>query len=224
MAHPDERDAVVDFLKRMNALTELSFARLLPWLELCPRKFTRWRGRNGKAHEHPAQVPRDHWLEPLEKQAIISYAVNHPLEGYRSLTFLMMDTDVAAVAPATTYRVLKKAGLIGHAKGQPWKKGTGFIQPLPPHEHWQTGFPYLNIGSTCYFRCCVPDDCSRAMPAWDIRPAMREIDAEIVIQKAREVHSEARPRSISGQGSRFKSREFKAFITQWQASHVTTSP
>jgi hypothetical protein len=30
MAHPDERDAVVDFLKRMNALTELSFAQLLP--------------------------------------------------------------------------------------------------------------------------------------------------------------------------------------------------
>jgi hypothetical protein len=53
---------------------------------------------------------------------------------------------------------------------------------------------------------------------------MREIDAEIVIQKAREAHPDARPRIISDQGSRFKSREFKAFITQWQASHVTTSP
>ena len=215
---------MVDFLKRMNALTELPFARLLPWLELCPRKFGRWRGRYGKANEHNAQVPRDHWLEPQEKQAIISYALHHPLEGYRSLTFMMMDADVAAVAPATTYRVLKKAGLIGRAKGQPSKKGTGFIQPLTPHEHWHTDFSYLNIGGTFYFLCCVLVGCSRASLAWDIRPAMREIDAEIVIQKAREVHSEARPRSISGQGSRFKSREFKAFITQWQASHVTTSP
>lgn len=215
---------MVDFLKRMNAITELPLARLLPWLELCPRKFGRWRGRYGKANEHNAQVPRDHWLEPQEKQAIISYALQHPLEGYRSLTFMMMDGDVAAVAPATTYRVLKMAELIGRAKGQPSKKGTGFIQPLNPHEHWHTDFSYLNIGGTFYFLCCVLDGCSRAILAWDIRPAMREIDAEIVIQKAREAHPDARPRIISDQGSQFKSREFKAFITQWQASHVMTSP
>ena len=215
---------MVDFLKRMNALTELPFARLLPWLELCPRKFARWRGRYGKANEHHAQVPRDHWLEPWEKEAMISYAIQHPLEGYRSLTFMMLDADVAAVAPATTYRVLKKAGLIGRAKGQPSKKGTGFIQPLAPHEHWHTDFSYLNIGGTFYFLCCVLDGCSRAILAWDIRPAMREIDAEIVIQKAREAHPEARPRIITDQGSQFKSREFKTFIAQWQASHVMTSP
>ena len=215
---------MVDFLKRMNALTELPFARLLPWLELCPRKFGRWRGRYGKVNEHNAQVPRDHWLEPWEKEAMISYAIQHPLEGYRSLTFMMLDADVAAVAPATTCRVLKKAGLIGHAKGQPSKKGTGFIQPLAPHEHWHTDFSYLNIGGTFYFLCAVPDGCSRAILAWDIRPAMREMDAEIVIQKAREAHPHARPRMISDQGSQFKSREFKAFIAQWQASHVMTSP
>jgi transposase InsO family protein len=33
-----------------------------------------------------------------------------------------------------------------------------------------------------------------------------------------------RPRIISDQGSQFKSREFKSFIAQWQASHVMTSP
>lgn len=60
--------------------------------------------------------------------------------------------------------------------------------------------------------------------AWDIRPTMREIDAEIVLQKAREAYPEARPRIITDQGSQFKGREFKAFIAQWQASHVMTSP
>jgi putative transposase len=214
----------VDFLKRMNTLTEIPFGRLLPWLELCPRKFARWRERYGKANEHNAEVPRDHWLEPQEKEAILSYALAHPLEGYRSLTFMMLDADVAAVAPATAYRVLKAAGLIGRHKGKPSKKGTGFIQPLAPHEHWHIDFSYLNIGGTFYFLCCVLEGCSRAILAWDIRPAMREIDAEIVVQKAREAHPEARPRIISDQGSQFKSREFKAFITLWQASHVMTSP
>ncbi|MFZ9936675.1 MAG: transposase [Luteolibacter sp.] len=60
--------------------------------------------------------------------------------------------------------------------------------------------------------------------AWDIRPTMREFDSEIVLQKAREIYPEARPRIITDQGSQFKSRKFKSFITQWQASHVMTSP
>ena len=215
---------MVDFLKRMNTLTTIPFGNLLRWCELCPRKFARWRERYGKANEHNAAVPRDHWLEAWEKQAIIDYARAHPLDGYRSLTFMMIDADVAAVAPSTTYRVLKGAGLIGRADGKPSKKGSGFVQPLAPHEHWHVDFSYLNIGGVFYFLCAVLDGCSRMIVAWDIRPTMREIDSEIVLQKAREAFPEAKPRIITDQGSQFKSREFKSFIAQWQASHVMTSP
>jgi len=215
---------VVDFLKRINMLTEIPFRNLLTWCELCPRKFSRWRERYGKANEHNAQVPREHWLEESEKQAIINYARQHPLEGYRTLAFMMLDADVAAVAPTTTYRVLKAADLIGRSGGKPSKKGTGFVQPLAPHEHWHVDFSYLNIGGVFYFLCAVLDGCSRMIVAWDIRPTMREIDSEIVLQKAREAYPHARPRIITDQGSQFKSREFKTFITQWQASHVMTSP
>ena len=215
---------MVDFLKRINMLTEIPFRNLLTWCELCPRKFSRWRERYGKANEHNAQVPREHWLEEWEKQAIINYARQHPLEGYRTLAFMMLDADVAAVAPTTTYRVLKAADLIGRSGGKPSKKGTGFVQPLAPHEHWHVDFSYLNIGGVFYFLCAVLDGCSRMIVAWDIRPTMREIDSEIVLQKAREAYPHTRPRIITDQGSQFKSREFKTFITQWQASHVMTSP
>ncbi len=208
----------------MNTLTTTPFAKLLRWCELCPRKFARWRDRYGKANEHNAQVPRDHYLEEWERQAIVNYAREHPLDGYRSLTFMMLDADIAAVAPSTTYRVLKDAGLIGRANGKPSKKGTGFVQPLAPHDHWHVDFSYLNIGGVFHFLCAVLDGCSRAIVAWDIRPTMREIDAEIVIQKARETYPDARPRIITDQGSQFKGREFKSFVAQWQASHVMTSP
>jgi len=96
------------------------------------------------------------------------------------------------------------------------------VRSLAPHEHWHIEFSYLNIGGTFYFLCCVLDGCSRAVLAWDIRPAMREIDVQIVVQKAREAQPEARPRIISDQGSQFQSREFKAFITQWQAIRPKT--
>jgi len=84
--------------------------QLLFWLGLSPRKFQRWKDRYGKANEHNAMIPRDHWTEPEERAAIIRFARQYPLEGYRRLTFMMLDGDVAAVSPATTYRVLKAVG------------------------------------------------------------------------------------------------------------------
>jgi hypothetical protein len=30
---------------------------------------------------------------------------------------------------------------------QPSKKGTGFVQPMRPHEHWHIDVAYLNVGA-----------------------------------------------------------------------------
>jgi hypothetical protein len=132
------RDRVVDFLEHYHRLTGLAMVQLLFWLGLSPRKFHRWKDRYGKANEHNAMIPRDHWIEPQERAAIIQFARQYPLEGYRRLTFMMLDRDVAAVSPATTYRVLKAAGLIGSRFLAHSRKGQGFVQPLQPHQHWQS--------------------------------------------------------------------------------------
>ena len=81
-------------------------------------------------------VPRDHWIEPEVKAAIVDFHAKNPLEGYRRLTFMMLDQDVAAVSPSTAHRVLSAAGRLDRWKRGPSKKGTGFVQPLAPHEHW----------------------------------------------------------------------------------------
>jgi putative transposase len=195
------RDTVVDAINHLHEHTELPQRRLLSWLELCVRKFSRWRQRYGKVNEHNAQVPRDHQIKPQERKAIIDYANAHPLEGYRALTYMMMDADVAAVSPATTYRVLKSAGIIDPFKGKPSKKGTGFVQPLAPHEHWHTDFSYIKMGNSFYFLCAVLDDCSRSILAWDIRPGMTETDVQIVLQQARETYPQVKPNVITDQGS-----------------------
>ncbi len=179
------RDRVVDFLKHYHRLSGLALVRLLFWLGLSPRKFQRWKDRYGKANEHNAMVARDHGIEPAERAAIVQFAGQYPLEGYRRLTFMMLDRDIAAVSPATTSRVLKGAGLIGARFLAPARKGQGFVQPLQPHEHWHVDFSYLNLGGTFYYLCSVLDGASRTILAWDIRPQMREADAEIVIQRAR---------------------------------------
>src|SRR5207253_8177212 len=67
-----------------------------------------WRDRYGKANEHNAWVPRDFWLEEWEKQAIIDFHRKNPLEGYRRLTYMMLDADIVAVSPSSVWRVLSQ--------------------------------------------------------------------------------------------------------------------
>jgi hypothetical protein len=43
---------------------------------------------------------RDFWIEEHERAAIVEFHENNPLEGYRRLTFMMLDQDVVAVSPA----------------------------------------------------------------------------------------------------------------------------
>jgi hypothetical protein len=95
------RDLVVDFVRRWMEKTEISVGRFIHWLGVRASKFYDWRERYGRVNEHNGWIPRDFWLEPWEKQAIIGFHREHPLEGYRRLTFMMLDADVVAVSPSS---------------------------------------------------------------------------------------------------------------------------
>lgn len=187
-------------------------------------KFYDWRKRYGKVNEHNGKVPRDHWIEEWERQAIVDFHAKNPLEGYRRLTFMMLDANVVAVSPATTYRVLRAAGLMDRWNKKPSKKGTGFVQPKAPHKHWHIDIAYINIAGTFYYLCSVLDGYSRYIPHWELREAMKEADVEIVLQRAQEKFPDARPRVISDNGPQFIARDFKEFIRLVGMTHVRTSP
>lgn len=196
----------------------------MDWLAVSKSKFHTWINRYGKANEHNAPIPRDFWLEEWERQAIIGFYHNNPLEGYRRLTFMMLDQNIVAVSPASTWRVLSKAGLLDKWNKKPSKKGTGFVQPLLPHEHWHVDISYLNISGTFYYLCSLLDGCSRFIVHWEIRERMLESDVEIIIERAKEKFPEARPRIISDNGPQFIAKDFKEFIRLSGMTHVRTSP
>jgi transposase InsO family protein len=215
---------VVDFVTRMAERTEIPVRHLAGWLEVPPGKFYAWRDRYGKANEHNGKVPRDHWIEGWEREAIVAFFTKYPLEGYRRLTYMMLDEDVVAVSPSTTYRVLKAAGLLDRWDRKPSRKGTGFEAPDAPHRHWHTDITYVNIAGTFYYLCSVLDGYSRSVIHWEIREAMKEVDVELVIQRAREKIPGVKPRVISDNGPQFVARDFKVFIRETGMTHVRTSP
>ncbi len=170
----DTRDQVVDFVRTWSDKTQIPRHRLVGWLGIAKSKFHDWQQRHRKDNEHTAWLPRDHWLEPQERQAILYFQAQYPLEGYRRLAFMLLDRDLVAASPASVHRVLQKAGRLSRRKTTPSQKGRGFQQPLQPHEHWHVDVSYLNIAGTFYFLCSVLDGCSRAIVHWEIRETMKE--------------------------------------------------
>lgn len=204
--------------------TELPIKVFLLWLALSPAKFYRWKQRYGKANEHNGKIPRDFWIEEHERQAILNFHEQHPLEGYRRLTFMMLDHDVVAVSPSTVYRVLRAAGRLDRWNKKPSCKGKGFKQPEAAHQHWHTDVAHVNVGGTFYYLISVLDGYSRFLLHWELRESMKEEDIEIVLQRTLEMYPEARPRLISDNGSAFIARDFKVFIREAGMTHVRTSP
>ena len=220
----DTRDQLVDFVRDWSDKTDIPVCRFMPWIGIGSSKFHDWKHRFGKVNEHNAWVPRDHWLSDDEKQRICAFARANPLEGYRRLTFMMLDADQVACSPASVYRVLKANDLLAGSSPNITKKGTGFVQPLQAHEHWHVDVSYLNIAGTFYFLCSVLDGFSRFIAHWEIREKMEESDVEIIIQRAREKFPNAKPRIISDNGPQFIAKDFKEFIRVAGMTHVKTSP
>ena len=197
---------------------------MLRWASLSRAKFAEWIKRYGKANEHNAMVPRDHWVTDEERARILDFHAQHPLDGYRRITFMMLDQDVVAVSPTTTWRVLSAAGVLDRWNRKPTKKGTGFVQPLAPHEHWHIDIAYLNVSGTFYYLCSVLDGASRAIVHHEIRETMKETEVELILQRAREKHPGEKPRVITDNGPQFVARDFKEFIRVAGMTHVRTSP
>ena len=187
-------------------------------------KYFSWRERYGKVNEHNAWIPRDFWLDPWEEEAILRYYSDHGTEGYRRLAFMMLDADIVAVSPSSVYRVLVKAGVMRKWDRRASKKGSGFEQPLKAHEHWHIDVSYLNIRGTFYYLCSILDGYSRAVVHHEIRQQMKEMDVELILERAKEKYPRARPRIISDNGPQFIARDFKEFIRISGMHHVRTSP
>lgn len=218
------RDEVVDFVEHGSQRTGLAVKRLLKWLELPGGKYHAWRGRQGQPNGHNGAQPRHFWLLEGEREAIIAFAVAHPVEGYRRLTYMMLDADVVAVSPSSVYRVLKAAGLLARPPAESSGKGKGFEQPQRPHAHWHIDVSYLNLAGTFYYLCAVLDGYSRFIVHWEIRERMQEADIEIILQRARERVGAVSPRIISDNGPQFIARDFKEYIRLMGMTHVRTSP
>lgn len=187
-------------------------------------KYYIWCSRLGLPNDHNGIIPKNNWVLDWEKQAVISYAKDHPGEGYRRLTYMMIDDNIVALSPSAVYRILKRAGLLNKWNNtKKSAKGRGFEQPTGPHQHWHVDIKYVNYKGTFLFLISVIDGYSRYITHHELRQNMQEFDVELTIQKALEKFPGNNPRIISDNGSQFISKDFAAYLKLAQLQHVKTS-
>ena len=95
-----------------------------------------WRAR---AEEGPlAEIPRGPTsydrLLPDEVEAIKGFALRHPKTGYRKLTYMMLDQDIACVSESAVYRVLREADLLRRWKRSVRSSGVCSFKPTGPNQ------------------------------------------------------------------------------------------
>jgi len=215
---------VVDFVHRWSPKIPISQQQILNWIGMSASKLYNWEQRYGQRNQHNASLPRGQWLEQWEKEAILDYYDQHSQEGYRRLSYMMLDADVVAVSPSSVYRVLKRAGKMRKWAKTPSKKGQGFQQPDKPHHQWHMDISYINISGTFYYLCTILDGYSRFVVHWEIREQMTEQDVEIILQRSKEKVPGAKPQIISDNGPQFIAKGFKEFIRISGMTHIRTSP
>ncbi len=220
---PDVRDGVVATVEGQARRCAIPRTKLLGWAEVGRSVYYGWRDRQGAGNRPGGVAPNPRAATAAEKAAVLAYARAHPGQGYRRLAYMMIDGDVACLSPSAVYGILKGGGLLG-APPRPSSKGGGFKQPSAPHRHWHIDFTYLNLSGTFYFLCAVLDGHSRAILAWDISPTMTAGDAGLVLQRAHELHPEAKPRVINDNGKQFVGRESTTLLKLHGFGQATTSP
>jgi len=98
-----------------------------------------------------------------------------------------------AVSPSSVWRVLSQVGCLSPWKGKPSKKGTGFQQPLEPHQHWHIDVSYINVSGTFYYLCSVLDGYSRKIVHWELKESMTEAEIEIILERDLQTRSHCHP-------------------------------
>ncbi len=211
---------LLELVRVTQGRTGWTVRRILKALGLTKARYRDWMkraARDALADRPPIAAWRDGILAE-EKAAVIQYALAHPRDGYRRLTWQMVDEDVAYLSPSSVYRVLKEADLLSR-----WKRstssGTAPAQPTRPHERWHTDLMYLRIQDTWYFLVTVLDAYSRYVVHWELLTTMRAADVQLVMQHALETTG-AKPDVVTDNGSQFTAQEFKKLVRRFAFKHI----
>jgi transposase InsO family protein len=195
--------------------------RILGVLELKRSVYFSWCHRQDQgllADKHPLKTSLEKVL-PEEERALVDYALKHPKEGYRRLSWMMVDENVAYLKPGTVYNILSRRDLLYR-----WRRSQSIgkppDKPTKPNQRWHTDIMYLWLNGRWYFYVGVIDGYSRYLVHGELLVSMTADEVSLVVQRALEKHPGAKPEIVNDNGTQFTGHEFKRLIKRFELSQI----
>ena len=154
----------MSFIPWLSARSGRSRRQICRGLGLGWSRYQRWRRRAAAGKQlgdgHAGGRTLDTPL-PGEREAVIRHALAHPQDGYRRLTWQMVDADVAYLSESAVYRILDSEQLLCRWVRPGRSPGNRPDPPTAPHQRWHTDIMHLRLENTWYFLVSFIDAYSR---------------------------------------------------------------
>lgn len=155
-----------------------------------------------------------------EKEAIRDFYLDNQANGYRRITYMMIDQNIVYTSPSTVYRYLKSEGLLMR-----WAEsrtlGPRPSLPTEPNQKWHTDLMILEIDGINYYYQGIIDAYSRYIIAWDIHTEGTALNTSLLLQEAYDKSPEGiNPVVIADNGPEFIGKEFREIIKVHQGKDV----
>lgn len=161
---------------------------------------------------------------PEERAAICAFALEYPKVGYRKLTWMMVDAEVACVGESTVYRVLSEADLLARWKRSASSPGEYHFRPTAPNQQWHTDVMYVWVAARFYFLLSFVDAYSRYIVHHKLLLTLNGQAVAIELQAALESVPDPQPRVVHDHGSEFVNRDVAAVIKAHSLIDIKTRP
>lgn len=212
------RERVFQTVQRTRSRSGWSIERILRALGLGASSYYAWTTKPDGPNWHAVFARCKPLIEEIA--AVKAYALAHPTDGYRRLTWMMLDQDVAALSESSVYRILRDAGL-----NRRWNRSAsaaGAMPPKPrrPDEQWHTDLMYLWVNGRWYFFIAALDAYSRYIVHWELLLSMTGSDVTAVMHRALELTPHARPRVIHDRGVQFTGRDFRLLVKHFNLQDI----
>lgn len=216
-----EKKQILQCIEQTQERSRLALKWILKKIGLTRALYYRWRERRakGELEDRKPEAPDLYQALPEEEDAVKTYALEHPRDGYRRLSWMMVDEDVAYLSPSSVYRILDNNDLLCR-----WKPSVSVGRkpepPSHPHQQWHTDLMYLWIRGRWYFFIGILDSFSRYILYWDLLSRMTGSDVTDVVHAALEKYPGLKPRIVHDNGTQFTSKDFRKLVKQFSLKQI----
>jgi transposase InsO family protein len=168
---------------------------------------------------------------PMEEAAVCQYARAHARTGYKKLTWLMVDENVAFLGPNQVYEVLQKYDAMSQRGTQSAALLNRPPEPQRPDERWHVDIMYLLVDVRWCYLVDILDAYSRYLVHWTLNLTMTADTLTLTVQTALDqlrdrgadgFNQSLRPEIVHDNGSQFVSAEWRRLVAGTAIKDIAT--